>query len=398
MGSEVIQQSMRASPPGTPPRFRISRSTVGPLRAGHPWVFRDGLVDAPVGEVVELTSEEGAVVAWGVGDEGPIAVRVLGRGTAPKRPLSEVIAERIRAADVVRNRLVPTQTDAYRLVCGAGDGLPGLVVDRYGDLAVLRLYSAAWQSWLAAIVRALGSLGWVSQVYRRFGVHRVDGREGGEALLGGEPSETKVISEYGMKMLVRPRVGQKTGLFLDQREHRELIRRWGSGRRVANLFAYTGGFSVSAALGGAARVATVDIAPDAIEDAKENFRLNDLDPDLHVFEVADAFAWKPKGSVDLLIVDPPALTRTKKSDGAARSSYRKLHKRLGPFVARGGLLASSSCSARLSNEAWQQALREGLSSTGDWSWHWSSQEPPDHPTALAHSEGRYLKFAVLGKR
>jgi 23S rRNA (cytosine1962-C5)-methyltransferase len=371
---------------------------VTPLRAGHPWVFRDGLVDAPVGEIVELTGEDGTVVAWGIGDEGPIAVRVLGRGEAPKRPLEAVLAERIRAADVVRNRLVPPQTDAYRLIGGAGDGIPGLVVDRYGDLAILRLYSAAWQPWLTPIVRALTSLGWISRVYRRFGVNRVDGRDGGEALHGGDPSETMVISEYGMKMLVRPKVGQKTGLFLDQREHRQLICRWGGGRMVANLFAYTGGFSVSAALGGAARVTTVDIAPDAVDDAKENFRLNGLDPDLHGFEVADAFAWKPKGPVDLLIVDPPALTRTKKSDGAARSSYRKLHRRLGPFVAKGGLLASSSCSARLSNEAWQQALREGLAPVGDWSWHWCSQEPPDHPTALAHSEGRYLKFAVLGRR
>jgi len=361
-------------------------------------VYRDGLVDAPVGQVVELTDDDGRVVAWGLGDEGPIAVRVLGRGTAPRAGLSNVIAERIRAADGVRNRLVPAQTDCYRLLSGAGDGTPGLVVDRYGDLAVLRIYAAAWLPWLDAIVSAVGALGWVATVYRRLGVQRVDGAEGGEVLLGADPSDVKVVEEYGMKMLVRPKVGQKTGLFLDQREHRQLIRRWGAGRMVANLFSYTGGFSVAAALGGAAHVTTVDIAPDAMDDARENFRLNGLDPDDHAFVVADAFAWKPRGAVDLLIVDPPALTRAKKSDGAARSSYRKLHRRLGPLVSRGGLLATSSCSARLTLESWQQAIREGLAPGGDWSWHWCSREPPDHPTSLAHLEGLYLKFAVLGKR
>jgi len=382
----------------SPNRVRISRSTVAPLRAGHPWVFRDGLVDAPVGEVVELTDEDGAVVAWGLGDEGPIAVRVLGRGRCPSGGLQRVLTERILAADGVRTRMIPPQTDCYRVVAGPGDGMPGVVVDRYGELAVLRIYAAAWLPWLGDIVRALARLGWVGQVYRRLGVQRVDGRQGGEVLLGAEPPDTLVVEEYGMKMLVRPKVGQKTGLFLDQREHRQLVHRWGAGRRVANLFAYTGGFSLAAALGGAARVSTVDIAPEAIEDARENFRLNGLDPDEHAFEVADAFAWQPQSPVDLLIVDPPALTRAKKSDGAARSSYRKLHRRLGPFVSRGGLLATSSCSARLTLDAWQQAIREGLAPGGDWSWHWCSREPPDHPTSLAHVEGAYLKFAVLRKR
>jgi len=381
-----------------PTRFRISRSTVAPLRAGHPWVYRDGLVNAPVGEVVELTGDDGSVIAWGLGDEGPIAVRILGRGAAPKQALGAVVGDRIRAADAVRQRLIPAGTDCYRAVAASGDGLPGLIVDRYGDLAIVRIYSAAWLSWLDDIVAAVKGLGWVSTIYRRFGVKRVDGREGGEPLFGDTPPDSMVVSECGMKMLVRPLVGQKTGLFLDQREHRDLVRRWGAGRMVANLFAYTGGFSVAAALGGAARAVTVDIAAQAVEDARENFRLNGLDPDDHAFEVADAFEWKPRGHIDLLIVDPPALTRSRKSDGAARSAYRKLHRRLGPFVSRSGLLATSSCSARLSLDGWQQAIREGLSPTGDWSWHWCSSEPPDHPTSLAHREGHYLKFAVLRRR
>ena len=201
-----------------------------------------------------------------------------------------------------------------------------------------------------------------------------------------------------LKQIVRVRRGQKTGLFLDQREHRMLIRRFSAGRMVANTFAYTGGFSLAAVAGGAAVVTTVDNAPEAIEDAKENFRLNGFDPAAHRFEVADVFSWEAPRPLDLLVIDPPSLTHKKSADSAAKRAYRKLHRRFGGAVVRDGLLATSSCSARLSLADWQSAVIEGLSSTGDWSWHWSSQEPPDHPVALSHGEARYLKFGLLRKR
>lgn len=355
-------------------------------------------MDAPAGAIVELTDDRDRVLGWGMADEGPIAVRVLGRSSAPDRSLGDLVAERVAAADAVRARLVPADTDCYRVVNAAGDGLPGVVIDRYGELAVIKLYARAWEIHLEAVLRGVRALPWVGAILRRFGVSRVDGREGTQLLHGEDPGEAIVVREAGMRFLVRPHVGQKTGLFLDQREHRLLVRRLAAGRLVANLFAYNGGFSVAAALGGAARVTTVDIAPDAIEDAREIFRLNDLDPDRHRFEVADAFAWKPEGALDLLIVDPPSLARGARSEGAARSAYRKLHRGLGPHVARHGLLATASCTARLGLEGWQQAVREGLAATGDWSWHHLSAEPPDHPVALAHAEGRYLKFAILRRR
>lgn len=342
---------------------------------------------------MELVGPDDRPVGWGLADDGPIAVRVLGRG-APE-PIPKMLAERVRRADAARVRLVPADTDCMRVVNGAGDGLPGLVVDRYGDLAVLRLYARAWEPHLDAVVRAIAALPWTARILRRLGVQRVDGREGAEVLLGSPPPDRVVVRECGMALLVRPWVGQKTGLFLDQREHRALVRRWASGRLVTNLFGYTGGFSVAAALGGASRVVTVDLAPEAIEDARENFRLNGLDPAEHGFEVADVFQWESRGPVDLLIVDPPSLAHGKKADQAARAAYRRLHRRLGPAVARDGLLATSSCTARLTLDAWRDAVREGLAPSGDWSWHWISAEPPDHPVALHHPEGHYLKFALL---
>jgi len=123
-----------------------------------------------------------------------------------------------------------------------------------------------------------------------------------------------------------------------------------------------------------------------------------LDPDEHAFEVADVFAWRARQPVDLLIVDPPSLTHGKSSDGAAESAYRKLHARLGPMVVRDGLLATASCTARLDLQKWKRAVAAGLQNTGDWSWHWVSGEPLDHPASLVHVEAHYLKFALLRRR
>jgi 23S rRNA (cytosine1962-C5)-methyltransferase len=377
-------------------RIPVSRAAARALRAGHPWLLGER-VDAPPGTLVALAEGE-RVVAWGLADEGRITARILGRGAPPDTPLPRLLADRIRRADTVRTRLLAPGTDACRVVSSAGDGLPDLVVDRYGELAVLRLYAAAWEPHLPAVVDAVVRLPWCTTVARRLGVARVDGREGLEVLHGPEPAELLVVHEGDMALPVRPHVGQKTGLFLDQRAHRVLVRRWASGRLVANLFAYNGGFSVAAALGGAARVTTVDLAPDAVADAREAFRLNGLDPDDHAFEVADVFAWSPREVVDLMIVDPPALARGQDADRAAARAYRRLHRQLGPHLPRDGLLATSSCTARLSLERWQALVGEALAEVGDWSWHHVSAEPVDHPVAVGHPEAHYLKFALLRRR
>jgi 23S rRNA (cytosine1962-C5)-methyltransferase len=161
---------------------------------------------------------------------------------------------------------------------------------------------------------------------------------------------------------------------------------------VVNLFSYNGGFSVAAALGGAKHVTSVDLAGPAIEDARENFRLNGLDPRAHEFCAADAFTWAAPPS-DLVIVDPPSLTHAAKADQAARGAYKALHRHVGTYAT--DLVASSSCTARLSFERWEEAVREGLG--GAWSSLHRSAEPLDHPVAVGHPEGRYLKFALYGR-
>ena len=214
-------------------------------------------------------------------------------------------------------------------------------------------------------------------------------------MAGPDPIEPIIIKEAGLKFLARPITGQKTGLFIDQREHRIRIGQHSRGATVINLFAYNGGFSVHAAAGGAKHVISVDIAQAALDDAIENFRLNGLNPDAHAFIAADVFKWTPEAKADLVICDPPSLTHGKSSDDNARRVYRDLAQRSGGMVTPGGVLAAASCTARLSWERWEQSVREGVSKTGRWSWLWRAAEPPDHPVALGHPEGHYLKFTLL---
>ena len=380
-------------------RLALTQDTVGSVARGHPWVYREGLLgSAVVGEPVELVDGKGKRVAWGLFEGGALAVRVLGRDPVS---LAELIPRRLRAAfdlrAALRGELGDTAT--YRVCHGEGDLLPGLVLDRYGDTFVLRLYARAWEKHLSLIVPALRELG-VQHVWRRFGVGKVDDKDGGEALLGSEPPDELVVREHGMKLLARLKVGQKTGLFLDQREHRRKIRTWAAGRTVTNLFSYNGGFSIAAALGGAKRVTTVDVAGPAVDDARAIFKLNGVDPAKHAFEVADVFSWKgPK--VDLVICDPPSLSHDKDADGAARKAYKDLHRHVLPQV--GDWLATSSCSARLPWDRWEEAVREGLghgnpgAPTLRWTRLYTGAEPPDHPVGLSHPEGRYLKFMLLSK-
>ena len=377
-------------------RLPLNRDAIKALRRGHPWVYRDGVRgSAPVGEHVVLTDSRDKVVAHGLFDLGAIAVRVLG---LEQQELPGLIARRIQEADRFRFAVVGGETDTWRVINGAGDGLPGVVVDRYGGLAVLRIYSKAWLPYIELLVKAIQGLAWVESILRRFGVRSVDGKKGSALLFGPDPGDSIVVLEHGVKLLVRPHHGQKTGLFLDQRENRRRVGELAPGRRVVNLFGYNGGFSIYAALAGAARVETVDIAAPALEDAKEIFRINGMDPDRHAFVACDVFKWTSKTQADLLICDPPSLTHGKSSDGAARRAYRDLAEKVGQQVAKQGLLATASCTARLDRGSWEQAIAEGLATSGPWSWLEGSGAPADHPVALAHSEGRYLKFAVLRRR
>jgi len=378
------------------------------LRAGHPWVFRKAIErppKLPAGTIVDV-EEEGRFIARGYFDPASaISVRVLTR-EAGEAIDAAFWRRRVGRAIQLRRELV-RDTTGYRLVHGESDGLPGVVADRYDQTAVLKLYSAGLTPWRGQIVEALrAEAEGLSGVFGRDEIPRDDDDEGGapagRVLWGAEPPERIVIFEHGMKILVDVRRGQKTGFFLDQRENRRLVRELSRERGDAlNLFSYTGGFSVAAALGGAKHVVSVDVDRDAIALAREVFRANGLDPADHAFASEDAFEilarYKREGRrFDLVVCDPPAFAKSQKAVDSALAGYASLNRAALSVVAPGGLLVTASCSARVSAEQFSDAVKEAAYKTRvELQIVAETRQPPDHPISPQFREGRYLKAIVL---
>jgi 23S rRNA (cytosine1962-C5)-methyltransferase len=390
-------------------RLELQKGLGRHLRAGHPWVFRKALgplPKIPPGSVVDLT-EDGKFVARGYFDpHSAISVRVL--TTNPKETVdAEFFRRRVARAYAARLALLDLNgTDSFRLVHGEGDGLPGVVVDLYAGHAVLKLYSAGLNPYRHLIVEALKAALPLKGVVGRDEVARDDFEEddarGSGKVLYGEPApEVLPILERGATFLVDVYRGQKTGFFLDQRENRFLIRRLGAGRDVLNCFCFSGGFSVNAAMGGAKSVFSVDQDADAIALARENFLRNGLPAERHDFLAADVFkllsSFKDEGrTFDLVILDPPAFAKSQRAVEAARDGYASLNRQALAVLRPGGLLATASCSARVSPEMFQDAVKEAAYKAGrELALVEERYQPPDHPIRLQFKEGRYLKFYVF---
>jgi 23S rRNA (cytosine1962-C5)-methyltransferase len=381
------------------------------LRAGHPWVFRKAVEKAPSrlppGAIVDVT-EDGRFVARGYYDpHSAISVRILTR--EPAEAIDAAFWRRRVARAVALRRELVHGTSGWRIVHGEADGLPGVVADRYDRFAVLKLYSAGLTPHRAEIVDALrAEVEGLAGVFGRDEIPRDDQDEGeggapaGRVLWGAEPPERIEIDEHGMKVLVDVRRGQKTGHFLDQRENRRMVRELAAGRAEAlNLFSYTGGFSVAAALGGASHVVSVDVDRDAIALARENFRANGLDPADHAFAAEDCFEllarYKREGRrFDLVVCDPPAFAKSQKAVEGAIAGYASLNRAALAVLAPGGLLVTASCSARVPAEQFADAVKEAAyKAKVDLALVRETRQPPDHPVSLQFKEGRYLKCLVL---
>jgi 23S rRNA (cytosine1962-C5)-methyltransferase len=391
-------------------RIELARGLGRHLRAGHPWVFRKALEQVPrvpAGSVVDLT-EGGKFVARGYFDpHSAIAVRVLTRD--PRENIDAAfIARRVKQALAERRALIDlTDTDSFRLLHGEGDGLPGVVADLYAGYVVLKLYSAGLTPYRHLIVEALkaavpelkGVLG--RDEVARDDVEEDEGRGSGKMLHGATVPDLIPIRERGATFLVDAWRGQKTGFFLDQRENRFLIRRLAKDRDVLNCFCFSGGFSVNAALGGAKSVFSVDLDPDAIALARENFTRNGLPAEKHDFLAADVFkiiqSFKDEGrTFDLIILDPPAFAKSQRAVQAAIDGYASLNRQALALLRPGGFLATASCSARVSPDDFMGAVREaGFKAGVDLALVEERYQPPDHPVRLQFPEGKYLKFYVL---
>lgn len=401
------------------PLLQLPLNLKSRLSQGHPWVYRNQLADGggprlATGSWVQVRC--GGFRGFGLWDgSGPIAVRIFSTREAPDYAW---LLERVAAAWQNRAHLRETgpasdHTEAYRLIFGEGDGLPGLTVDLYGQYAVVATYSSGVETlkdWLVQALRETVPLKGILQRSRSRhseadaddpGEERAGGGGGKLQVLWGKlPPRELVVEEHGLKFRANLFEGQKTGLFLDHRENRRLIQDWSDGLSVLNCFSYTGAFSVYAAQGGARQVVSCDIAAQATAGAIENFRLNGFDPDQHEFLSEDCFELlarfgREKRRFDLVILDPPSFAHSKKNVYAALRGYTRLNQLALNLLEPGGLLASASCTGYVSPDMFRDMLATAAANAGKrlQILHDAGQ-PLDHPVPAHFLEGRYLKFVL----
>lgn len=387
------------------PVVHLKKNLREAILQGHPWIFREALRGEGLSRIpngfVEIRDAHG-FVGYGIYDPyRPIAVRVLSL-KREEPPAEELIRTRILTAKALRDQLLPPGVEAYRLIHGEADGLPGVALDLYKNVAVLRSDGAGMEPMVKLLVQVLerlkGELGIEALVHRRSRSEAAG--TPGKLLFGRLPSLPFLVQEYAWRLEVDPLEGQKTGLFLDQRENRKRIYELGISGAVLNLFAYSGGFGVAAALGGARRVVEVDVSEKAREASLRNFSWNGIPPEKHEFFLADLFRGFPervrRERYTLIILDPPSLAPNERSVPRARRAYRYLLKESLELLEPGGILAASSCSSHISEGSFLELIAEAALKVQR---HLRIVEirsaGVDHPVLPGFPESRYLKFVLL---
>jgi 23S rRNA (cytosine1962-C5)-methyltransferase len=382
-----------------------SASAASSVARGHPWVWREavrGLDAVQPGDEVRVVGPDGKPVGRGLADPGsPIGVRIW---TLADVPLDAALwGRRARAACALRTWLFEgSRTSAYRLIHGEGDRMPGFVVDRYGPIAVAKADGEAAALRMETFAEALWPELQASGVETL--VARASERGKGvelTVLRGPAPPPIVRVEEHGVPSLVDLAHGQKTGAFLDQRDNRVRVGELARGRRVLNLFSYTGGFGLHAALGGAAHVTNVDVATAAHATAAESMRVAGVDPAQHAFVTADAQAFlerarKSGQTWDLVVSDPPSFAPSEKAVPRALAAYRALHAASAGVLAPGGIFCAASCSSHVDASTFLATLDDAALGRADLALLELRGAGADHPTLPAFPQGRYLKFAVLG--
>lgn len=377
------------------------------LQRFHPWIFSgaiESIEGSPEeGDVVEVYTSKGAWIAVGHIQVGSIAVRVL--SFTPVSIDDGFWKSRLRKALDVRRTLGLTDREdhtIYRLVHGEGDGLPGLIIDIYGHTAVIQAHSVGMHEARMAIAGALQDVmcGTVRSVYYKSETtlpYKADVERDGTYLIGG-PIDGDPLLEYGMKMPVDWINGQKTGLFIDQRENRALLEKMSSGRTVLNMFCYTGGFSLAALRGGAKLVHSVDSSARAIELTKQGVEHNFPGEGRHDAFAEDAFRFLDEMNpiYDLIVLDPPAFAKHKDALKRALLGYRRLNEKAFQKIKPGGLLFTFSCSQVVTKEQFRTAVFTAAALAGrSVRILYQLHQPSDHPINIFHPEGEYLKGLVL---
>ncbi len=371
----------------------------------HPWIFSGAIHSVSgrpqEGDLVRVVGYDGTFLAIGHYQIGSIMVRIL---SFTDRPIDRAFwQERIRSAYALRRAISlagNSQTDAYRLIHGEGDNLPGLVVDIYGRTAVMQAHSVGMHTVRETLASILvEEIEGVENVY-----YKSEGTMPFKApvkpqdgyLIGGTADFTAI--ENGLKFHADWIGGQKTGFFIDQRENRSLLESYAKGRNVLNMFCYTGGFSLYAMRGGAALVHSVDSSAKAIELTDRNIAMNFGSDPRHTSFTADAFSFLDniRDRYDLIILDPPAFAKHRDALHNALQGYRRINAKAFSQIRPGGILFTFSCSQAVSREQFRLAVFSAAAqSRRSVRIIHQLTQPADHPVNIYHPEGEYLKGLVL---
>ena len=387
------------------PTLQLRRGKSESLRRFHPWVFSGAITRIPEslteGALVRIVDENNKFIALGHYQIGSIAVRVL---SFTERPIDKQFwVERLSEAYQVRKHLdlVRPDNDIYRLVHGEGDQLPGLIIDVYGETAVMQAHSVGMHCCRQEIAEALVDAceGAVKHVYYKSETtlpYKADLHQENGFLVGGD--ETNVATENGLKFHIDWLKGQKTGFFIDQRENRKLLESYSKGKSVLNMFCYTGGFSVYAMRGGATLVHSVDSSSKAIDLTRANAELNFPGDKRHEAFAEDAFKFLEHagGDYDLVILDPPAFAKHKGALHNALKGYTRLNSIAFQKIRKGGIVFTFSCSQAVNKDQFRLAVFTAATQSGRHVriLH-QIHQPADHPINIYHPEGEYLKGLVL---
>jgi 23S rRNA (cytosine1962-C5)-methyltransferase len=361
--------------------------------------------DPGAGGTVEVNAADGRFLAWAAfSPRSQIRARVW--SFAEDESIGEAFFRaRVRAA-VERRASLAAVTDALRLVHGEADGLPGVVCDRYAQIAVLQLSSAGAERWRDAIADALMAATGCSVLYERsdLDVRELEGLPARVGALRGTPPEVVTIAEHGLRYRVDAARGQKTGFYLDQRANRTFLRALAAGREVLNAFCYSGGFSLAALAGGAASVLSIDSSAPALELGRENVALNGLDAARAAWREADVFQalrdLRNAGrAFDLVVLDPPKFAPTAAHAARAARAYKDVNLLAFKLLRPGGLLATFSCSGGVSADLFHKIVAGAAADAGaEVAIRERFHADADHPVILAFPEGEYLKGLLLEKR
>ncbi|MCB1044786.1 MAG: class I SAM-dependent rRNA methyltransferase [Acidobacteria bacterium] len=364
---------------------------------GHPWVFSQGIKSKPetdTGSVVRVCSEDGNVLGWGLYHaRNSIAVRMIQFGESALS--DDWLLEALKSAFKIRQKAFVDLPEAYRLVHGENDHLPGLTIDVFGETAVIQITAAGMDQQRPAIIEALRTLGF-TRLYERSDstARQQEGLTLSQGPLSGNPKFPIVINDSGIKYQINPTKDQKTGFFLDQREGRAFVaaRTFTS---VLDLFCNTGGFSLAALSGHCPRVLAIDSSADALDRLQQHVLHNGFDPSHVETQRQDLFRWlesRVRETFELVVLDPPSLAKHRNATNQALKAYRKLNAAAGRRVQPGGLLLTFCCSGLIPKDRFHQSVFLGLRDVGRSGRIVAHFHPgPDHPEHLNFLEGHYFK-------